>query len=121
MQPTGCKYRSNYSPKPIEMNRIDRLKEFLAASPKDSFVRHALALEYVKIGEELEAKRQFEELLADDPLYIGSYYHLAKLLERIGDTDDAVRIYETGMQKAKESNDQHTYSELRSAYEELTY
>src|SRR5262249_2731302 len=67
------------------MDRIEKLKEFLSVNPADSFVQHALALEYVKLGNDQEAKNLFEDILNRDPGYIGSYYHLAKLLERNGD------------------------------------
>ena len=103
------------------MDRIEKLKEFLAASPDDSFVQHALALEYVKLGDDIAARKMFEDLLAKDENYIGSYYHLAKLLERLDEKDNAIKYYELGMVKAKEAGDQHAYNELRSALEELTF
>lgn len=103
------------------MDRIERLHEFLRSTPNDSFLQHALALEYVKIGEEEQAKALFENILATDEGYIGSYYHLAKLLERIQQTDAAIAVYEKGMQQAKKAGDNHAYSELRSAYEDLTF
>ena len=65
------------------MERIQKLQEYLQASPGDSFLKHALALEYIKIGEDILARQQFEEILSAEPGYVGSYYHLAKLLERI--------------------------------------
>ena len=34
------------------MERIEKLKEFLRASPADSFLQHALALEYIKTGDD---------------------------------------------------------------------
>lgn len=101
------------------MDRIERLKAFLATNPKDCFVMHALALEYVKLNNEAQAKALFEQVLQTDPDYIGSYYHLAQLLERMGQTGAAIAIYEKGMQKAKEKGDQHAYNELQIAYEEL--
>jgi Tfp pilus assembly protein PilF len=101
------------------MDRIEKLKEFLEGSPDDSFIRHALALEYIKLGKEAEAREQFETLLAADPGYVGSYYHLGKLLERSNDTITAIKIYETGMEQAKKAGDKHAYGELRGAYEEL--
>jgi Tfp pilus assembly protein PilF len=101
------------------MDRIAKLKEFLNTSPGDSFLQHALALEYVKLGDEATARKLFEELLARDENYIGSYYHLAKLLERLDENDNAIKCYELGMIKAKELGDQHAYNELRSALEEL--
>lgn len=102
------------------MDRITRLREFLAASPHDNFVQHALALEYIKTGDEAEARRLFEALLARDETYVGSYYHLAKLLERTGHTSEAIACYEKGMQQAQAANDRHALNELRMAYEELT-
>lgn len=103
------------------MDRIEKLKEFLAAKPADSFVQHALALEYIKLGNDAEARLHFETLLNREPGYIGSYYHLAKLLERIGETGEAIKVYEKGMDEAKKAGDNHSLSELRSAFEELTF
>ncbi|MFN2438180.1 MAG: tetratricopeptide repeat protein [Chitinophagaceae bacterium] len=103
------------------MDKIDQLKEFLRVTPNDSFVQHAMALEYIKRGEELKAKGLFENILSADENYIGSYYHLAKLLERTGENEAAILIYEKGMKKAKEAGDQHAYIELQSAYEDLIY
>ncbi|SRR5678815_1991344 len=101
------------------MDRIEKLKEFLVASPDDSFVQHALALEYVKTGDDAEARKLFESLLKKDENYVGSYYHLAKLLERNNEKDEAIRWYEKGMLKAKECGDHHAYNELMAAYEDL--
>ena len=103
------------------MDRIAKLKEFLQANPRDSFLKHALALEYVKIEDDKTAREIFEEILTQDPGYIGSYYHLAKLLERTDDTNAAIQWYEKGMEAAKKAGDNHAFGELRSAYEELTF
>ena len=103
------------------MDRIEKLKEFLKASPTDSFLQHALALEYIKLGNDEEARRLFEELLNREPGYVGSYYHLAKLLERNDHTEAAITVYERGMKEAKKAGDNHAFGELRGAYEELTF
>src|SRR3954449_2575747 len=103
------------------MNRIERIQEMLQASPEDNFLRHALALEYIKAGNDVEAEKLFKTILAQFPDYIGSYYHLAKLLERNGNTQEAIAWYEQGMQTAKRLNDTHAYNELQSAYEDLVY
>ncbi len=102
-------------------DRIEKLKAFLKDSPKDLFLNHALALEYIKIGQEAEAKERFEQNIDTDPNYIATYYHLGKLLERAGQTPEAMAIYEKGMQVAKAGKDMHTYNELQGAYEELAY
>ncbi len=103
------------------MDRIAKLKEFLAANPNDSFVQHALALEYIKVGDDNTAKELFQNVLDKDEGYVGSYYHLAKLLERNDKVTEAIAVYEKGMVKAKEAGDQHAYNELRTAYEDLTF
>jgi Tfp pilus assembly protein PilF len=103
------------------MDRINKLKEYLVASPADSFLQHALALEYIKIGEDGEARKLFENLLERDGTYVGSYYHLAKLLERTGNNKEAIQWYEKGMAAAKKAGDQHSYNELQGAYEDLLY
>ncbi|WP_188930598.1 tetratricopeptide repeat protein [Puia dinghuensis] len=102
------------------MERIEKLKEFLLSDPNDSFVKHALALEYVKIGDVAEARRLFEELLANDPAAVGSYYHLGKLLEGIGESTLALSWYEKGMVAAKAAGEKRAYNELRAAYDELS-
>lgn len=105
----------------INMDRVEQLRRFLQESPNDSFLKHALALEHVKLGDDATAKQLFEELLAADAGYVGSYYHLGKLCERIDDTNTAIAWYEKGMQVAKEKGEQHAYGELRGALEELTF
>lgn len=103
------------------MDRITKLKEYLQTSPGDNFLQHALALECIKEGNDLEARNLFENILQKDPNYIGSYYHLAKLLERTGETELAISWYEKGMVAAKQAGDNHSYNELQAAYEDLTY
>ena len=103
------------------MDRIKKLKEFLENKTADSFIMHALALEYIKLGNDAEAKHLFETVLENEPGYIGSYYHLAKLMERIGENEKAISVYEKGMEEAKRSGDHHSFSELKSAYEELIF
>jgi len=103
------------------VNRIDKLKEYLEANPTDSFLQHALALEYIKLGDDEGARLLFEEILNREPGYIGSYYHLGKLLERNERTEDAIKVYEKGMEEAKKAGDNHAFGELRGAYEELTF
>jgi Tfp pilus assembly protein PilF len=103
------------------MDRIARIQEFLQTNPKDNFLRHALALEYLKTGEDAKARELFEAILTDSPDYVGSYYHLAKLLEKLEERELAVNWYEKGMAAAKNAGDQHAYNELQAAYEDLVY
>ncbi len=103
------------------MERIEKLKQFLESNPGDAFVQHALALEYVKMGEDYVAEKLFGDILERDPSYTGSYYHLAKLLERTGRREDAILCYVSGMEACKKHDDLHALRELQNAYEELIY
>ncbi len=103
------------------MNRVEQIKEMLATNLNDSFLKHALALEYIKLGNDADARHLFEELLANEPGYVGSYYHLGKLFERVGDEKQAIEWYEKGMHISKEKGEQHAFGELKGAWEELTF
>jgi len=121
MQLKAANIRRKDSQTEKPMDRIERLKEFLATSPHDSFLKHALALEYVKQGDVEAAKECFEDLLRENENYIGSYYHLAKLHEQCNAKDDAIAVYIKGMEKAKQAGDDHAYRELQAAYEDLKF
>jgi Tfp pilus assembly protein PilF len=98
---------------------IEKINELLKKMPDDSFLKHALALEYIKEGNDAEARKLFEEILTDEENFVGSYYHLGKLLERNNENALAIAWYEKGMQAAKKANENRTYNELRTAYEDL--
>jgi len=102
------------------MERIEKLKEFLQATPNDSFLQHALALEYIKKGDDNDARILFELILQREPGYVGSYYHFGKLLERAGDYEFAILTYNKGMEEAKKAGDNHSLNELRGALEDIT-
>ncbi len=101
------------------MTRIEKLLEYLKTADKDSFLQHALALEYIKVGDDETARKLFNEILLREPTYVGSYYHLGKLLERLADYEKAIRIYKRGMEEAKKAGDNHAYNELQGALEDI--
>ena len=105
----------------MSVTRIEQLQQFLNSTPNDPFLHHALALEFVKAGDESAAEKHFRQNLDVSPQYIATYYHLGKLLERDNRTEDAMAMYERGMTIAKAAGDNHTYNELQAAYEDLAY
>jgi len=100
------------------MNRTETLLEMLKASPNDSFLQFALALEHLKTGEEEAAERYFRAILETNPQYTGTYYHLGKLLERKGDKNGAEQTYRDGL-RLTFGKEQHTYAELQQALNDL--
>jgi tetratricopeptide (TPR) repeat protein len=101
------------------MDRIEKLKNFLSQSPNDSFLTHALGLEYFKLGNTAEALFYFESNRKNQPQYVGTYYHLGKLLESLNNTEEAAKVYDEGLEIAKAQNDMHAFNELRAAADDL--
>lgn len=100
-------------------HRMQRLIDFLDKSPEDCFLLHALALEQVKINALADARNTFEKVLQINPNYVGSYYHLGKLLEQLENPEQAVITYEKGIKIAQDARDFHAMNELRGALELL--
>ena len=100
-------------------DRVAQLRQFLESSPDDLFLNHALALECIKRGETDEGERLFRKNMAHDAGYVATYYHLGKLLQSAGRRDEALSIFEQGMEKARAVKDNHSYNELQAAYEDL--
>ena len=102
------------------MNRIEILKGFLKDNSNDSFSRYALALEYVKLGQNDEALGEFETVSKNDPGYVATYYQLGQLYQKLGQKHEAEKTFRTGMTVAAKAGDEHTRSELEAALEALS-
>lgn len=101
--------------------RIEQLKSFLTEEPGSSFLRYALAMEYLGEARRSEAKTLLEDVLRDDPDYLATYYHLGKLLSSEGDKERALALFQEGMKRSRERKEQHQLAELQSAYNNLLY
>lgn len=97
------------------MSRVDEIKKMLKTDPKDSFLTYALALEYEKAGDSLEAIKIIEGLVKVDPNYLGAYYKLGQLYEQQDKLEKARKIYTTGIQLANEKQDNKAKGELEEA------
>jgi Tfp pilus assembly protein PilF len=99
--------------------RIEQLKEFLKEDENDSFLKYALALEYVKIAENNTAKDCFLNLITADENYLASYYQLGKLYESLSDQERAGEIYRKGIEIAQKVGNKKNLLELQEAYNML--
>ncbi|HNB82422.1 MAG TPA: tetratricopeptide repeat protein, partial [Chitinophagaceae bacterium] len=61
----------------------------------------------------------FERVLQTDPSYLGTYYHLAQLYERLQRVHEAKETYERGIKLATLQKDMHARNELLMALDEL--
>ena len=100
------------------MSRLHQLLKFLEEEPNDPFNIYALALEYQKIDPQ-KALTFFTLLTEEHEDYVATYYHLGKLHEELGNKEEAIRIFEAGIGKAKSSKDMKALRELQSALGEI--
>lgn len=103
----------------IRMRRLEQLISYHEEDPDDSFVRFALAAEYVKLNRLDEGLATFEALYGHDPNYVGLYFHYGKLLARMGQRDRARAVFQEGIQVSTRLTDFHARAELQSALMEL--
>jgi tetratricopeptide (TPR) repeat protein len=106
---------SHCLPFPMNNPRIHQLKTFLQEDPHDNFTLFALALEYIKTGELARAEKLFNDILSNNPDYVGVYYHLGKLYESLDDTGLAKTTYNKGIAVAGKIGDDLALSELKTA------
>ena len=100
-------------------SRIEQLQGFLKDDINDSFLKYALALEYVRLKENDTARDCFLKLIKDDENYIASYYQLGKLYESLNEVVKAMGIYKNGIEIAKKIENKKTLLELKEAYNML--
>lgn len=97
------------------MSRIQQLEEFIRETPNDPFLHYALVMEYVKVNDLEKSKAGFENMISKYPEYVGTYYHFGKLLEKIDNKEEAIIIYQKGIDVAKRAKNMHAMGELQGA------
>ena len=99
----------------MTQDRLALLLQFYEQDPDDAFTRFAIAKEYLKRDAPEQALAFYEKLLADQPDYTGTYYHLGKLYEKMGRKDDALTTYQKGVGAARRQRNLKDLSELQDA------
>ena len=99
----------------MQAQRIKTLLEMEAQKPTDAFVKFALALEYLNIGESEKATIYFENLLQDFPDYSATYYHFGKMKEELGETENAITLYKKGIEVSTNNKETKNWNELKEA------
>ncbi len=98
-----------------ENSNIAVLAKRVKMRPDDSFSKFALALELIKINKNPQAVVLFEDIVGNDPNYVGVYYHLGEQYLLEGENKKALETYKMGIEIATNLNDAHAKSELATA------
>lgn len=103
----------------MSTNRMHQLLAFLEQSPGDPFLTFGIAKEYENLQQWEDALAWYLKITEKDRDYVGVYYHLGKLYERLKQPELAIATYKTGMEVAQKAGDRHAYSELAAAKMEI--
>jgi len=103
----------------MESNRLQQLLNFLENSPGDAFISFAIAKEYEGLGELDKSLAAYEALVKSKPDYVGTYYHLGKLYEKLEKYEAAETTFTTGITVARAAGDKHAAGELQGALDML--
>lgn len=103
----------------MKSGRLEQLQKMLQDNPDDAFILYALGQEYLKLENTVEALKLFTDLTEKQPEYTGTYYHLGKLYEQLGDFEKARATYKKGLDMTSKLGDRHNYNELQGALANL--
>lgn len=101
--------------------RIKALTEWIIADPNDPFLHYALALEYKKTGNQQETIHILQHTLYHFPDYLPVYYQLGIALEETARKQEAIIVYQAGLQKARAQKDNKTAGEISEAIQRLEF
>ncbi|GAB3723117.1 hypothetical protein GCM10028816_11740 [Spirosoma lituiforme] len=94
--------------------RIQQLIRFVQEEPNEPFNLYALAMEYIS-SQPAQARLYFDQLLAEHPDYLPTYYHAAALYAERDERERAAELYDKGIRLAKAQQNQKTFLELERA------
>ena len=103
----------------LRKTRRQKLEEFLAQNPNDSFSRYGVALDCVREGDLVAAETHFRYLLANSTDYVPAYQMYAQMLMQNGRSSEAKPILESGIAAAARLRNQHAQSEMEGMLSEL--
>jgi Flp pilus assembly protein TadD len=95
------------------MDRIESLKEIVAADPTDALARFMLGQALVQAHRGGEAVEHLREAVRLDPDHTASCRWLGQALEQAGDLEEAAAAYRAGLAASERTRDLQTGKEIR--------
>jgi predicted Zn-dependent protease len=94
-------------------SRKQQIQDMLADEPNDPFLRYGLAMEYVSEGNDPEAWRTLQDLLAVSADYVPAYLQAGQVLTRLGRATEARDVLSRGVAVARAQGEQHAAEEMQ--------
>ena len=94
------------------MSRRAQIESLLLDDPRDTFLRYALAMEYLAEKNLESALQIFAELQTDQPPYVPAFFMAAQQLTKLGRIDEARTALRTGIDQARTQGDGHAAGEM---------
>lgn len=92
--------------------RKEQLEEMLRDEPDDPFLRYGLAMEHVSAGDDAQAARHFQELVAVAPSYVPAYMQGGQTLVRLNRPAEARQLWQQGIAAARQEGNAHAAEEM---------
>jgi Flp pilus assembly protein TadD len=102
-----------------DKSRLQQIQDMLEDDPHDPMLQYMLAMEYVSLGDDAQAERTFQDLLAATPDYVAAYMQAGRTLVRLGKDAEARAVYEHGIAVAQQKQDFHARDEMQGMLSQL--
>ena len=99
--------------------KLAAFRRFVDQRPGDAAARYALAMQLGSMDRNAEAVEAFREVLRLEAGHVPALQQLGKLLARMGEREEAMRVYEAGIAAAKGPKDDHARRKLGKWLEQL--
>lgn len=99
----------------MQNERLAQLFAYIKEDPNDPFLYYAIATEYAREGQLDQALNYFTQTRDKFPAYVGTYYHLGRLYEKLDKKENAIDSYRAGIKVADDARDLHARRELAQA------
>ncbi len=92
--------------------RLEVIEAMIQKGSKDPFHHYARGMELRSLGRTEDALRALEDVEKSFPDYVPTYLMAAQIAQELGRIEDAGRLAETGIDRARAAHDDHALSEL---------
>jgi cytochrome c-type biogenesis protein CcmH/NrfG len=105
----------------MSTDRLDMLSAILEQDPNNLLARYGLAMEYAQRGDSARALENFHALMASNPDYVATYYQAGRVLQTIGQMQQAREVLQSGIAACDRVGNAHARSEMEAALAELPF